>query len=137
MQIAVPNVVGQTQAAATTAITSAGLVVGTVALESSSTVSPSDVIRESPAAGTNVASGSTVNLVVSIGSMPGGGGGGIDSLTLGALLGALMTTLRRCPHGSARSRSRGGTLLGGPARTAGASRLCWAERPDSALAARN
>jgi YVTN family beta-propeller protein len=101
MQVVVPNVVGQTQAAATTSITSAGLVVGTVTQESSSTVASGEVISESPAAGTNVASGSAVNLVASTGGSPdsapgggSGGGGGLDSLALGALLAALIVRLK-------------------------------------------
>jgi RHS repeat-associated protein len=66
-QVAVPNVVGQTQAAATTAITGAGLVVGTVTQQSSNTVAAGNVISESPTAGTLVNVGSAVNLVVSSG----------------------------------------------------------------------
>src|SRR2546429_1798536 len=66
--IAVPNVVGQTQAAATSAIIGAGLTVGAVTMQSSSTVAAGSVISESPPAGTKVASGSAVNLVVSTGS---------------------------------------------------------------------
>ena len=66
--VAVPNVVGDMQAAATTAITGAGLVVGTVTMASSGTVPAGDVISESPVAGTLVASGSAVNLVVSSGA---------------------------------------------------------------------
>jgi hypothetical protein len=62
-----PNVVGQTQAAATTAITGAGLSVGTVATQASTTVTSGSVISQSPAAGTSVAKGSTVSLVVSSG----------------------------------------------------------------------
>lgn len=65
--IAVPNVVGQTQAAATAAITSAGLIAGSVAPESSSTVPAGDVIRELPGAGTVVSSGSVVIIVISSG----------------------------------------------------------------------
>ena len=69
-QVAVPNVVGQTQAAATSAITSAGLTAGTVTMQSSTTVASGSVISESPAAGTSVASASAVNLVVSSGATP-------------------------------------------------------------------
>ena len=69
-QVAVPNVVGFTQAAATTAITGAGLVVGTVTTATSATVPSGNVISESPVAGTLVVTGSAVNLVVSTG--PGG-----------------------------------------------------------------
>src|SRR5437016_5438406 len=66
--VAVPNVVGQTQAAATSAITSAGLTRGTVTQQSSTTVASGSVISQSPAAGTSVAKGSAVNLVVSSGA---------------------------------------------------------------------
>jgi PASTA domain-containing protein len=66
--VAVPNVVGNTQAAATTAITGAGLTLGTVTMQSSNTVTSGNVISESPAAATSVASGSAVALVVSTGA---------------------------------------------------------------------
>ena len=66
-QINVPNVVGDTQAVATTAITGAGLTVGTVTRGSSATVASGNVISETPAAGTSAASGSSVALVVSTG----------------------------------------------------------------------
>jgi beta-lactam-binding protein with PASTA domain len=65
--VSVPNVVGDTQAAATTAITGAGLVIGTVTMQSSATVAAGNIISESPAAGTSVSKGSTVNLIVSSG----------------------------------------------------------------------
>ena len=65
--IAVPNVVGLTQTSASSAITSAGLVVGTVTLACSRTVASGIVISESPVAGTLVAAGSAVDLVVSRG----------------------------------------------------------------------
>src|SRR5205823_13805838 len=65
--VAVPNVVGQTQSAATSAITGAGLTLGTVTMQSSSAVAAGNVISESPTAGTRVASGSAVSLVVSSG----------------------------------------------------------------------
>src|SRR5438552_17832638 len=67
-QVAVPNVVGQTQAAATSALTSAGLTAGTVTQQSSTTVASGNVISESPAAGTTVARSPAVNLVVSSGA---------------------------------------------------------------------
>jgi hypothetical protein len=66
-QVSVPNVVGDTQAAATTAITGAKLTVGTVTQASSATVAKGNVISETPAAGTSAASGSAVGLVVSSG----------------------------------------------------------------------
>jgi 6-phosphogluconolactonase len=65
--VAVPNVVNTTQASASTAITGAGLVVGTVAMQSSSTAASGTVISENPAAATSVAPGSTINLVISSG----------------------------------------------------------------------
>ena len=63
----VPNVVGLTQAAATASITNAGLVLGLVTTASSNTVPVGSVISESPLAGTQVNTGSAVNLVVSTG----------------------------------------------------------------------
>ena len=63
--VSVPTVTGLTQAAAQTAITAAGLVVGTVTQASSATVAAGDVISQSPTAGTAVAQGSAVNLVIS------------------------------------------------------------------------
>ena len=48
MLVAVPNVVGLTQAAATTSITGTGLTVGTVTTASSATVQTGSVISESP-----------------------------------------------------------------------------------------
>src|SRR5205814_7753908 len=74
--VAVPNVVGQTQSAATSAITGAGLTLGAVTRQSSSTVAAGSVISESPPGGTKVASGSAVSLVVS-------SGGGRDGITCG------------------------------------------------------
>ena len=68
-QVAVPNVVGQTQAAATTSITGAGLVVGTVSTASSSTVTAGNVISTNPAAATQVNLGSAVSVVVSTGPL--------------------------------------------------------------------
>jgi len=63
----VPNVVGLTQAAATTAITAVGLTLGTVTTASSTTVAAGLVISQSPAASTSVAAGSAVAIVVSTG----------------------------------------------------------------------
>ena len=105
-QVTVPNVVGQTQAAATSAITGAGLTMGAVTQQSSSTVASGSVISESPTAGTMVASGSAVSFVVSSGAPPpapvpvpnvvgGGGGGAFDSFTLAALLSSLIGGLWR------------------------------------------
>jgi hypothetical protein len=65
--ITVPNVVGKTQAAASSALTSAGLTVGTITQAYSSTVASGNVISQSPVSGTSVASGTAVNLTVSKG----------------------------------------------------------------------
>jgi hypothetical protein len=65
--VAVPNVVGQAQTSATEPITATGLTVGTVTTTSSSTVPSGSVISESPSAGTQVAVGTAVNLLVSTG----------------------------------------------------------------------
>jgi hypothetical protein len=66
----VPNVVGMTQVAAQSAITSAGFAVGTVTQAHSSTVPQGNVISQNPTAGTSVAKGSAVNLVISSGPTP-------------------------------------------------------------------
>ena len=66
----VPNVVGQTQAAAQAAITGAGLAVGAVTEVYSETVPAGVVISQSPAAGGTVAPGSAVSLTVSKGADP-------------------------------------------------------------------
>ena len=65
--VAVPNVVGLTQANADAAIVGAGLVVGSVITTNSNTVPTGDVISQAPGAGTNVAPGSAVTIVVSLG----------------------------------------------------------------------
>ena len=67
--VSVPNVVNLTQAAATTAITGAGLTVGTITTANSTTVAIGSVISQSPVAGTSVSPGSAVNLVVSLGAL--------------------------------------------------------------------
>ena len=68
--VAVPNVVNLTQAAATTALGNAGLTLGTVSTASSTTVPAGSVISQNPGAGTLVAPGSAVALVVSSGPPP-------------------------------------------------------------------
>src|ERR1700689_3756256 len=69
-QISVPNVMGDTQAAATTAITGPGLTVGTVTQASSATVATGSVISQAPAAGASAGSGASVALVGSSGPPP-------------------------------------------------------------------
>jgi PASTA domain/FG-GAP-like repeat/FG-GAP repeat len=99
--VTVPNVVGSSQASATTSITGANLVLGTVTQQASSTVASGDVISETPSAGTSVAAGSSVNLLVSTGpaassssSSGGGGGGALDWTSLIGLIGLWIITGR-------------------------------------------
>jgi beta-lactam-binding protein with PASTA domain len=66
-QVATPNVVGLSQPAAVAEITNAGLSVGTVTLESSTTVPAGSVISQAPIAGTHVATGTAVAIAVSTG----------------------------------------------------------------------
>ncbi len=63
----VPDVVGMTEAAADSAITGAGLVVGNVSYQCSDTVAAGLVISQDPTGGTQVNVGSSVDLVVSTG----------------------------------------------------------------------
>ncbi|WP_442778379.1 Stk1 family PASTA domain-containing Ser/Thr kinase [Actinomyces sp. Z16] len=65
--VSVPDVSGQSQADARTAITNAGLSVGDVTTEDSTEVASGAVIRTDPVAGTSVERGSSVSLVVSSG----------------------------------------------------------------------
>ena len=67
-RVTVPNVVGQSQASAQSAITGAGLTVGDVSEDRSDSVPAGHVISQAPAAGTSVAANSAVSLVVSLGS---------------------------------------------------------------------
>lgn len=66
-KISVPDVRGQTQSLATTAIVSTGLMLGSIARQSSSSVPVGTVISQLPIAGSLVAKGSTVDLIVSSG----------------------------------------------------------------------
>ncbi len=68
--VTVPDVVGQTQAAATSAITGAGLVVGTTTNGSSADQPVGNVYRQNPAAGVSVGSGTAVNIVVAANPSP-------------------------------------------------------------------
>ena len=90
MPVTVPNVVGLTQAAATTAITGAGLVVGTVTTANSATVPAGSVISQNPAAGASVAAGSAVALVVSLG--PAAAGPAVDKTAFSEGAGTRTTT---------------------------------------------
>jgi RHS repeat-associated protein len=66
--VTVPPVVGQTQAAAQTILTGAGLTVGTIFTSASSTLPAGQVISQGIAAGTQVPAGSPVSLVISSGA---------------------------------------------------------------------
>jgi beta-lactam-binding protein with PASTA domain len=63
--VAVPNIVGLTQAAATAAITAAKLTIGTVTQQTGDTVGTGKIISQDPASGVSVKRGSPVNLVIS------------------------------------------------------------------------
>jgi uncharacterized repeat protein (TIGR03803 family) len=68
--IPVPSVVGDTQAAASAALTAIGLAVGTVTPQFSGTVADGDIISQSPPANEDVLSGTAINLAVSAGMAP-------------------------------------------------------------------
>ena len=67
-QVKVPDLSTMTQSEAETAIADAGLTLGSVTQETSTTVPAGSVISQDPAAGTKVDKGSSVNIVVSTGS---------------------------------------------------------------------
>ncbi len=67
--VTVPDVVGMTQAEAEASILAAGLSVGPIAQQYSSTTPSGNVISHDPAAGVSVMSGSVVSLVVSRGPL--------------------------------------------------------------------
>src|SRR5262249_2571794 len=64
VQVQVPGVIGQAQASAEAALTTAGLSVGTVTQQSSEEKTPGTVLSQSPGAGTSLRAGGSVNLVV-------------------------------------------------------------------------
>ncbi len=66
-RVVVPDVVGMSQSAASSSITSAGLVVGRIGHEHGDTIPRGSVISQNPAAGASVAAGSSVALTVSLG----------------------------------------------------------------------
>ena len=69
--VVVPNLVGLTDTAARSALSAAGLVVGTVTTQPSATAPVGQVLTESPAAGASLARGSAVSLVESSGPLAG------------------------------------------------------------------
>jgi PASTA domain len=76
--VTVANFVGGTEAAAVAAISNAGLTIGAVTLENSSTVPAGDVISQTPAPNTAATTGSVVTLVISTGT---GGASGSPTTT--------------------------------------------------------
>lgn len=68
--VIVPDVVAMTQAQAQSALTLAGLLVGTITQNKSRVVPQGRVISQNPAAGTQVTRGSVVHLAISTGSAP-------------------------------------------------------------------
>jgi serine/threonine-protein kinase len=63
-QVRVPDVKGDTQSAAESTLSNAGLQPGTITQQTSASASPSTVLAQSPRAGSFVRSGTKVNLVV-------------------------------------------------------------------------
>ena len=106
--VTVPNLVGQAQLAAEAAVVAAGLKVGNITEEFSADIPKGQVISQSPAAGTHVARGAQVSLVISKGKekrgilgcnelssekdVPGNRG---DLLILSLLALGLLVTLRK------------------------------------------
>ena len=68
--VSVPHVLGMPQAQAQSAITGAGLAVGTVTQDYSEMVAAGNVLTENPAAGVAIVEGSAVSLTVSLGPAP-------------------------------------------------------------------
>jgi hypothetical protein len=71
MTVQVPNLVGLDTTTATAVLAGYGLVLGTTSQVYSSTVTTGLIVSTSPIAGTNVAAGSAVNIVLSQGPQPG------------------------------------------------------------------
>ncbi|MEM7612367.1 MAG: PASTA domain-containing protein [Pseudomonadota bacterium] len=67
--VIVPDVVGQTEAQATSALTGAGLNVGTVTEQNDNTIPDGSIISQNPVGGASVMAGSAVSLVRSIGPL--------------------------------------------------------------------
>ncbi|HOQ32295.1 MAG TPA: PASTA domain-containing protein, partial [Candidatus Hydrogenedens sp.] len=84
--VTVPDVVGMSQAEAESAITGAGLTVGTISQQCSDTVPAGSVISQSPAGGEQVPPGSAVNLVISTGPYHNADQNGDGQISLSELL---------------------------------------------------
>ncbi len=68
--VPVPDVFGKPQSSAQSLLASTGLTTGTITTGYSETVIPGNVMAQSPAAGTQVAQGSAVDLIISSGPAP-------------------------------------------------------------------
>jgi beta-lactam-binding protein with PASTA domain len=80
--VTVPNAVGQTEAAAVSMVTSAGLVANVTKVYNG-TVAAGIVISLAPSTGASVAAGSTVTIVVSLGPPPTGSGNPFSFIVFG------------------------------------------------------
>jgi serine/threonine protein kinase len=101
----VPETTGQNLVAATTALTSLGLTVGTTTKENSATITRDAVIRTDPPAGTAGTVGDAVNLVVSTGlvTVPDVTGQSLDGAS--SALSALALSVRVVPDLGCRATS--------------------------------
>ncbi|MCL6106773.1 MAG: Stk1 family PASTA domain-containing Ser/Thr kinase [Actinobacteria bacterium] len=64
-QVTVPDVTGETKSQAAATLSAAGLTLGNVTSQTTTTVSPGEVVSQNPAAGTKADQGSAVDIVVS------------------------------------------------------------------------
>jgi beta-lactam-binding protein with PASTA domain len=112
------------QATAEAAITSAGLTVGNVTTASSNTIATGNVISQTPAGGTDVTLGTSVDLVISTGSalvtVPGVVGGSYSNAVAaieaaGLVVGnvSTVTTRRSCGRVNSQSPAGGASVPAG------------------------
>lgn len=122
--ITVPSVEGDSQSAAESAIISAGLNVGNITTASSSSVAEGDVISQTPAGGSSVTAGTSVDLVISTGSdlvtVPGVVGGSYSNAVnaienAGLVVGRVSTvsTRRSCGRVNSQTPSGGSSVPAG------------------------
>jgi hypothetical protein len=114
LQVQVPNVVGKSQTVAQTLITRVGLVVGAITQAPNDATPKGNVVSQDPAAGTSVAPGSAVNLVISSGPSLGPVAPGDASLVAHWTLDEASGTAACDSAGN-----NDGTLFGGPQWVAG------------------
>jgi 6-phosphogluconolactonase len=113
--VAAPNVVGLTQAAATSALTAAGLTLGTVTTQSSATVPAGSVISQSPAAGVVVLTAAAVNVTISGGTVAVPNVVGLTQTAAATALTAAGLTLGTVTPASSASVPAGGVISQTPA----------------------